>query len=40
MLYNKKIVQTASYLEIWEYGTPINIGFTKKKTSSKKKYQK
>ncbi|MCK1213515.1 rolling circle replication-associated protein [Streptococcus uberis] len=36
MLYNKKIVQTASYLEIWEYGTPINIGFTKKKTSSKK----
>ncbi|HFH8181661.1 TPA: Rep protein, partial [Streptococcus agalactiae] len=35
MLYNKKIVQTPSYLEIWEYGTPIKIGFTKKKTSSK-----
>ena len=30
MKYNKRIVQTSSYLEIWEYDKPIKFGFTKK----------
>lgn len=37
MEYNKKIVQTSSYIEVWEYEEPIQIGYQKKPPSQKKK---
>ena len=37
MEYNKKIVQTSSYIEVWEYAEPIQIGYQKKPPSQKKK---
>lgn len=37
MKYNKRIVQTSSYLEIWEYDKPIKFGFTKKAKPLNKK---
>lgn len=30
MEYNKKIIQTSSYIEVWEYEKPIRYGFSKK----------
>lgn len=37
MLYNKKIVQTSSYIEIWEYETAIKVGFEKQGTKYEKR---
>ncbi|MGT2750542.1 rolling circle replication-associated protein [Streptococcus orisasini] len=30
MEYNKRIIQTSSYIEVWEYEKPIKYGFSKK----------
>lgn len=37
MEYNKKVVQTSSYIEVWEYEEPIQMGYKKKPPSPKKK---
>lgn len=36
MEYNKKIVQTPTYLEVWEYEEPIQIGYKKPPSPNKK----